>query len=153
MQDENEVDTRKKIAVHSMPCELIVPGFTDEYSAYLRADGADGFGYGFVTILGFILLVLGGVTILLGPDSIWLAYGASPTFFEYIQLYPGPIATIGGLLLAFGKSIDSHDANLTMTPEQFLVSAYQLSLPENTDLEKTLTITHVEAGLFELDDI
>ena len=59
-------------------------------------------GSNFLTWLGYAIAAIGGSFILLGPSEIMVSY-SGPTFVQFFQLYPGPIATLGFLIVYFGN--------------------------------------------------
>lgn len=50
-------------------------------------------------LVGFIIVATGVLTMIFGPDSVWVNRQTGMTFLQFIQLYPGPIASIGALIL------------------------------------------------------
>lgn len=60
-----------------------------------------------ITVIGVILLLVGGVTLLTGPDSIVYDTRVGMTFEQMIQAYPGPIVSVGFLIVLAGQGISS----------------------------------------------
>lgn len=108
-------------------------------------------------IAGCVLAIAIGI-IIFGPDSIRVSW-SGPTFKQFWLLYPGPIATVAGLVLYFGQYLknsaleereealerkisDVAGANLEKLPEGYTLSlnklgsdTYQLDLvPVNDTL-------------------
>jgi len=57
-----------------------------------------------VMVVGFAMVVIGGFNILFGPDSLYISR-SGPTFGEFLQLFPGPIASVGVFLVAMPNMI------------------------------------------------
>lgn len=48
-------------------------------------------------IMGLIILLVGGGFIIFGPEKIYYNIYDGMTFVQYLQAYPGPIASVGAL--------------------------------------------------------
>lgn len=154
MQDENDVDKRPKIVVRDVPGEFVVDDFMDRYSDYLEAarnsqNDSGSFPLGFVSICGFALFGVGFLTILLGPETVRYSRATGPTFFQYLQMYPGPIATLGLLIARVGSSIDARDNTVLKTPEQFLWAHYELEFPRGSNGPRLFSTVHIDGGTFK----
>ncbi|WP_203142210.1 hypothetical protein [Marinobacter mangrovi] len=57
-----------------------------------------------IAAIGYIVLAIGGLTLLLGPDSVRVSY-SGPTFSQFILLYPGPITSVGFLIVFISSHI------------------------------------------------
>ncbi|MBX8485266.1 hypothetical protein [Pseudomonas cichorii] len=153
MQDDSGVGVVKTIVVSSLPCELVVDGFVDEYSRYLgrHAGTAQPSASILPLLLGIVawlMLVVGGLTLLFGPDSVTYSIGCGPTFFQFIQLYPGPIVSVGFLLLIAGQFFDSGQSGDLLRPELFLLAFYELQLPDGREDLSGLSIVYAGGDLF-----
>lgn len=56
---------------------------------------------------GAALLVLGIVFIVFGPEYVYVDGIRGVTFIQFFQLYPGPIASVGGVIVAACISLES----------------------------------------------
>ncbi len=63
-------------------------------------------GYLFA-IVGIAIGVIGGAFIMFGPSTITYNRYEGMTFFQMLQAYPGPVATVGGVILTIGSSVVS----------------------------------------------
>ncbi len=57
---------------------------------------------------GVGIAVVGLLFIIFGPDKIYYNAGEGMTFIQMLQAYPGPIASVGGLLFFVGSQISSY---------------------------------------------
>ncbi|WP_024694774.1 hypothetical protein [Pseudomonas syringae] len=154
MQDENGVDKRPKIVVREVPGEFVVDDFMDRYSEYLDAarsarNDAGSFPLGFVSICGFALFGAGFLTILLGPETVHYSKATGLAFLQYLQMYPGPIATLGLLIARVGSSIDARDNTVLPTPDQFLWAHYELEFPRGSKGPRLFSTVHIDGGTFK----
>src|SRR5690554_4973475 len=51
-------------------------------------------------VFGFLIAAAAVLSLLFGPDSIWIDRSKGMTFLQFIQLYPGPIITIAIMILS-----------------------------------------------------
>ncbi|WP_024676196.1 hypothetical protein [Pseudomonas syringae] len=159
MQDEDESDVENlgKVIVHQVPGEVAVPDFVEEYSAYLSAEKEIDSAQVILTslllrLIGLLLLVVGGAFIIFGPRTVRIDYATGLTFLQFLQLYPGPIASVGMLVYGISSFLRSSGIDEPMIPEQFLTTNYDLKLPEGIDDDKPLAITYVGDGVFRIED-
>lgn len=88
-----------------------------------------------IMILGFIMIAVGLFNIAFGPDSLYI--GASgPSFGEFLQLYSGPIASIGFLFAASPNVVLSFQQNKFVKEmnEAYVLDSEGLELPEEVGL-------------------
>ena len=154
MQDKNDVDNRPKIVVRDVPGEFVVDDFMDRYSRYLDAAKAGRrnvgpIAPGFVTTCGFILTICGALMVIFGPSSVRYSYSTGPTFFQYLQMYPGLITVLGFVITSVGRFIDAHDNTVLKTPEQFLWAHYELEFPRASNGPRLFSTVHMEGGTFK----
>ena len=57
--------------------------------------------------LGTALLVLGIIFIIFGPEYVYVDWSRGISFIQFFQLYPGPIASVGGVVVAVCMSLES----------------------------------------------
>lgn len=80
--------------------------FPFEIAKPVTNSGGVGIAYIFGGI-GIVTIIVGFGFILLGPDTIYYDRYDGPTFVQFLQMYPGPIATAGFLLLGLAQFIAS----------------------------------------------
>ncbi|MCP3921152.1 MAG: hypothetical protein GY714_01065 [Desulfobacterales bacterium] len=57
---------------------------------------------------GIGIAVVGFLFIIFGPDKIYYNAGEGMTFIQMLQAYPGPIASVGGVLFFAGSQISNY---------------------------------------------
>lgn len=62
--------------------------------------------FNILLVLGIIMIAIGLFNIVFGPDELYISI-SGPTFGEFLQLYPGPIATAGFLLIAIPNAVNT----------------------------------------------
>lgn len=151
MQCDNDVGFFKRLVVSDLPCELVVDGFVDQYSFYL--ENFEGTSGPAVTVLfrliSCLIILVGGATLVLGPSTVSYSLMTGPTLMELIQMVPGPIITVGFLLLAISNAIDNQN-NAPLTPEQFLLKFYEVKLADELDDSAGVSIAHMDGALFQV---
>ncbi|MBX8556261.1 hypothetical protein K5D43_17465 [Pseudomonas cichorii] len=155
MQDENEVSVLGNVVIDKLPCELVVAGFFEEYSQYLALyksteQSPVSLLSLFFYFLSWLMIVVGGFTLFFGPETISYSSRTGPSFLQFIQIYPGPIVSVGFFLLAFGKYVDVDSSVALLAPERFLVAFYALHLPEGLENRGEISIEHVDGDLFRI---
>nr|WP_314477820.1 hypothetical protein [uncultured Pseudomonas sp.] len=107
-----------------------VSGFSEKYATYLKGrDRGAEYSGGFVMAIGIVIALVGFVTLVLGPEKITYSIVAGPTLLQYLQMYPGPIFSVGGVLFAVGKHLHASGA---VSQEAFLLSCYKFIAPDGT---------------------
>lgn len=130
---------QNKYTVADLPVELELP----------KVSTSDASGT-VVSWIGWIVTIVGGLTIVFGPNTLQISY-AGPTFFEFIQLYPGPITSVGFLIIMAGQFISNQTIKEALTDFQESVDS-QLSIPdEDIPAGKELSINLIEQ--FETSDL
>lgn len=56
------------------------------------------------SIIGFSTFFVGAMFIIFGPDQIYYNMYDGMTFIQYLQAYPGPIASVGVLILSLTQA-------------------------------------------------
>jgi len=145
MQD---IISSSRITIKDSQSEYCVAGFVDAYQAYVNAEeGGAVYAYWLLVGVGFLVTAIGVITMIFGPETITYNSMAGPTLFEYIQIYPGPIATIGSVCMAVGSKLGSKEI---MTCESYLQVNYQLKSEDGQDVSNTVKITHLGEDKFEI---
>jgi hypothetical protein len=62
-------------------------------------------------VVGFVLLIVGILFIFFGPETIYYNMLEGMTFLQFLQSYPGPIATVGGGLVYIGSHLATTSVN------------------------------------------
>lgn len=101
-----------------------VSGFSEDYAEYLKGCGRGAeYSGGFMMVIGFVIALLGFGALVLGPETITYNRMTGPTLLQYLQMYPGPIFSVGGVLFALGTHLYARRA---VSREVFLLSCYKL---------------------------
>lgn len=145
MQD---IISSSRITIKDSQSEYCVAGFADAYQAYVNAEeGGAVYAYWMLVGVGFLVTAVGVITMIFGPETITYNRMTGPTLFQYIQIYPGPIATIGGVCMAVGSKLGS---KMIMTCESYLQANYQLMAEDGQDVTNVVKVTHLGEDKFEI---
>ena len=132
MQESTEGLVASTIQLKPHKSDYKVERFSEKYANYKHDLGTKIFLFWFLIVIGGIITLVGVLTLLFGPSVVRYSL-AGPTFFELIQLYPGPIASVGMLLLGIAPRIDRTE----LAPELYLLNTYELVLPDGVELSDT----------------
>lgn len=152
--EDQECETGKPIVrTAGRNQEFEVEGFDEALQAYIRSQpsndsGADVFGW-LLLILGGGIAIIGLLTLIFGPETVTYRVLTGPTFFQYIQMYPGMVFSVGAALFSIGGSLAR--AKLPVTPEQFLLDTYSLVQPDGSPLKGSYDICHLGEDRFFLE--
>jgi len=145
MQD---IISSSRITIKDSQSEYCVAGFVDAYQAYVNAEeGGAVYAYWMLVGVGFLVTAVGVITMIFGPETITYNRMTGPTLLQYIQIYPGPIATIGGVCMAVGSKLGS---KMIMTCESYLQANYQLMAEDGQDVTNVVKVTHLGEDKFEI---
>ena len=105
-------------------------------------------GAAIATIGAIILFAVGVLFIIFGPEKIYYNISEGLSFIQYFQAYPGPIATVGGLLVGLGSWLEKQpvtDFNERVdTAVQTQVNLDVIDIPEGQEL----TLDLVKPGTY-----
>lgn len=88
--------TDKRYGIDDLPVEI-------ELDIPLDTNNAPGV----VAAVGWILFVVGFATMVFGPETIHYNRLTGMTFWQFIQAYPGPITSVGVLVLSMSSYLKS----------------------------------------------
>ena len=98
----------------------------------------EGNGSNILFCLGSIITCVGFLFIMFGPDEIYFSRSDGATFIQFLQLYPGPIATAGGILLYIARAVsDGSEKEYQDEVEECLATAINIQdkdIPEGLAL-------------------
>ena len=94
-------------------------------------------------VLGIIALIVGGLSFIFAPDK--LVYHGSLTLFQMIYMAPGPVVSVGFVLVAIASQLSALRA-AKKTKE--IMQRYALDPTEITPEGSFLTIHQAEKKLF-----
>lgn len=148
MQNSQDGIRKQRVQLKSSVDDFRVEGFSNAYTAYRKAIAGDSAYTGWLlTIFGAGILLLGIATIIVGPKVIYYSRLSGPTLAEYIQLYPGPIATVGGLILTLGTTLRSRPV---ITPEAYLHDHYLIVSISGQDFGEQVAFQYLQGDEFRI---
>lgn len=105
-------------------------------------------GPGILNIIGIVIGVVGAGFIIFGPETIYYNRYSGMTLLQMMQAYPGPIASVGFLLVTLGSLWSGHEAKQRIEAvEQALYSQLAFT-EEDIPAGKQLEFEADEAGFF-----
>ncbi|WP_086481710.1 hypothetical protein [Oceanospirillum sanctuarii] len=105
-------------------------------------------GPGILTVIGIIIGVIGGGFIIFGPETIYYNRYEGMNLLQMLQAYPGPIASVGFLLVTLGGLWSSNEEKERLKKiEECLYSQLAFS-PEDIPDGKMLDFERNEDGSF-----
>ncbi|MGJ7550020.1 hypothetical protein [Pseudomonas alloputida] len=148
MQPSNDESVQKEIKLIASAGDYQVPGFSEDYAAYLEGidDGAGFFG-GLAMAVGGVIALVGFSTAVFGPETITYSRMAGPTLLQYVQMYPGPIFSVGGALVALCSHLYGKRA---VTREVFLLSHYKLISRDGRDISGEVKVRYLDGDKFNM---
>lgn len=118
--------------------------------------GSSSFWGGFLMVVGGAITLTGAGFIIFGPDTIYYNTYSGMSFMQFLQAYPGPIATIGFALLALGQlalnnQINKENEQIALQIENHLAFSVE-DLPDNERLYvHPLGDDQFEVGIEEIE--
>ncbi len=148
MSDERP--KRQKIAVHSLPQKVKVNNFREAYSIHL-----DEYSYSpiWLDIVSLIFIVVGGVTMIVGPSTILYDRASGPTLLQFIQMFPGPIATVGCLIAGLNRILGSFAIEGFLVPEAYVFANYDIQIAGQPIDAARVSIKYIDDEEFEFFEI
>lgn len=95
MHDATSIDNATKYTIQDLPVEINLD--IPEPSKALNTWSV------ILMCLGGIIGVVGGLFIFFGPETIYYNRTSGMTLLQFLQAYPGPMATVGFGILAMGN--------------------------------------------------
>lgn len=103
-----------------------------------------------LSFIGWLLFIVGALFIVFGPEKIYYNTRTGMTFFQILQAYPGPIASIGALIAGvaniLSKKTKEDQVNYILLSVFDSLDFGESDLPEGKKLDlkfidnKTITI-------------
>lgn len=148
MQAGTEEKTKDRIELKSSAEDCHVVGFSNKYAAYLEgADGDAVYNGRLLMGIGFVIGAVGVATMIFGPSTITYDRLSGPTFFQYIQLYPGPITTVGCVCVAWARNLLSKGL---MSRESYLQAHYLVIGADGRDVSSEIQVRHLSDDRFHV---
>lgn len=154
MQGTEDDRQKTEVRLDNPSGDYEIAGFAEEYVAYIDyivgpAAPAGLFGWALKGIGGLVFIV-GVFTIMLGPSSVMVSTFSEPTFFQLIQLYPGPVATVGSLIIAAGVWVEREGKDELLSPEEYLRRYYCFVGPDDCDPAMEVSIEYINGEHFHI---
>lgn len=140
------------IVLGELPGEYTFSEFTENYMAYLQAaldDEKSSRTLGMILQIIAVVIMFVGFIGLAGPSVIQVG-PSGPTFFEMIQIFPGPIISIGFFLLSIGSWIAMQGADPVMNEELYLLRAWRIKMSCGHDCEQALLVKLIAPNTFRI---
>ncbi|WP_087018235.1 hypothetical protein [Thaumasiovibrio subtropicus] len=105
--------------------------------------------------IGFILLFVGAVFIIFGPNQIRVS-PSGMTFLQFLQIYPGPIASVGGFCIwganrmhnseleHYVKAVNEVTDRVIKISDEEVPEGYELSIERVEGEEEIFDVSLVE---------
>lgn len=140
-----------QVVVDALPGEYVVETFSDEYAEHVKSkevkEPAGFFSFIGLLISGLLCLV-GFLTLIFGPSTGMVRALSGPTFFQFIQLNPEPIISVGAIFVCvFSWFLNP---GVVMTHEQYLLKHYSVVCPDDTELNKKVVAEYRGENTFRI---
>ncbi|WP_144170327.1 hypothetical protein [Pseudomonas sp. Kh13] len=147
MQSESE--DQIEIKLNSSVGDYRIPGFSEGYAVYLNGcDKGAGYTGALLLLLGFSIAALAIGALVFGSSTITYYRSAGPSWFQYVQMYAGPIMTAGGALFTLGGYLYSKKP---MGREAFLLTICKLIAPNGQIVTGTVHIRYLGGDDFNIE--
>ena len=98
----------------------------------------------FFFVVGGVILAVGVGFILFGPETIYYDRYEGMTFVQTLQAYPGPIATVGGIIMGLAsKAGESGGAERDRQIDAFIIQNIHI---EDSDIPAGFKLSMVQTG-------
>lgn len=154
MLDDEGVKQKPEIVLEDNKTDYEIKGLREGYIRYCDEVMEAAPPYCIITwpmkALGGLLFVIGLLVIIFGPRYVTYNVLSGPSFSEFFQLYPGPIATAGSFIYGAGAWIDSTGYEKLISPEDFLGLKYDLVVPKGSKPIGDILIQHVDGDTYQI---
>jgi hypothetical protein len=140
----------KKIVVVSLPTQVTVDGFAESYLQYVIDRRYQSI---WLNLIGGLLAVVGFITLLTGPSTISYSLNTGPSFLQLIQMYPGPIVTVGLLLLGLNRYMETLALEGLKAPAEYLLDNYDIQVLGHPLDAAKVSITYLPEAEFAFAEI
>lgn len=142
---EQKVFGEVEVDVSNLPIEKEIPCFESRYGEYCRERKAGKVVANIIMSVAAVFVFVGGCFLIFGPSTIMVNSLSGPTFIQFLQLYPGPIVSLGGILAFLGAKVVPADHS----PETYMLTHYDLKGEEEWD--RPVKVDHIEGNVFRFD--
>lgn len=128
MREANAQKSKTLVRVSGTDEKFQVEGFVDAYESFIDENPSccpsSRLPDLLLTLLGAVIAVAGLLIMLFGPGKVMVSVASGPTLFQYIQIYPGYVFSLGAFLFSVGIR-PSRDAK-GISREKFFAAEYEL---------------------------
>jgi hypothetical protein len=146
----DECPKKPKIALSTLPQKAKVKNFREDYGIHLDEHSYSAI---WLNIVSLILIVVGGVTIVVGPSTIRYDTVSGPTLLQFIQMFPGPIVTVGFLIAGLNKMLENFALEGFLVPEAYVVDKYDIQIAGESIDAARLSIKYIDDEEFEFSEL
>lgn len=149
MQSEPQAIDQQAVRLTALSGDYRISGFSEAYATYLEScEKGAGYAGACLLLVGVPLALMAIGTALFGPSTIYYPISSGPSLFQYIQIYPGPIMTVGGALCTAGAALYSRRA---VRPSAFFRNTYELVAPDGQVVTDRAWIHYLGGDDFRID--
>ncbi len=148
MSDERP--NKQKIVLYSLPQKVKVDNFREAYSIHLEEHSYSPI---WLDIIALVFFVVGAVTIVAGPSTIMYDRASGPTFLQFIQMFPGPIATVGVLIAGLNRFLENSTIEGFLVPEAYIVANYDIEIAGQSIDAAQVSVKYIDHEEFEFSEI
>jgi len=87
---------------------------------------------GVLQVSGFLIAVVGVLSLLFSPESVWVNREKGMSFLQFIQIYPGPMITVALLMMSMQYIVRIY--LFSRLQRQFLLSVYEELQLDNEEI-------------------
>lgn len=149
-QANQHPDHNLQIDFGALPQDLDVPGFASAYEEHRVANEDSAFST-LLTFIGYGVLLVGILTLIFGPKSVMVNAFRGPDLFQMILLNPGPVASLGFLLVAGARLLNGNKQQLT--PEAYLLHSYSIEWQGELPSGQRLQVTYLGDNRFQFSSV
>lgn len=147
MQGSMEGISTNEIQLTSSDDVYQMPGFSERYAEHLQTSVEGAIYFRILSYVGLAIMAVGLVTMIFGPSTITYSTFNGPTFLQYVQMYPGPIATVGGLVQVCSNALY---AKRSLPAEVFARSLFRFIGPAGDDVTELANICYLGGDDFNV---
>lgn len=140
MQGSTEGISTNEIQLTSMAEDYQMLGFSALYAEHLQTSIEGAIYFRILSFVGLAITVVGILTIMFGPSTITYSILTGPTFTQFVQMYPGPIATVGGFVYVIGNALY---AKRSLPPEVLVRSLFRFVGLDGEDVTESVNIHYL----------
>ncbi|WP_156109523.1 hypothetical protein [Pseudomonas cremoricolorata] len=148
MQSEHQAVDPLQVRLSHHKTDYNLQGFRERYARYLRGRGENARALGWVLIaLGAACTVMGIYALIVRPSQILYLVSTGPTWFQYVQAYAAPIASMGGMLFGLGCHVAAREV---WEPVVFMANTYRFVTVDGQPIIGKIDIEYLDDDRFTI---